>query len=211
MQLRFFAIALVLFSLALVADVRAQSLDDNQKYHNFVSQVRRIKRAIEDKDKIFPMEFYYCVKAYDELIATGVSPSTRMLPDDSLNVTGTVEEAKQRFCVDPEKQVDADWDAKQAPYKAVLKADKLRLMINENSRVIYSYALAGGKYTDDAKALAAARVWFLNIGAPSNEAQYCLNGGKRNSVRRYTFDAAHKLLGTTEKAYCGTPPASAYR
>ena len=34
---------------------------------------------------------------------------------------------------------------------------------------------------------------------PSNERQYCPGGGKRNSVCRYSFDAQHKLLGTTQK------------
>ena len=59
--------------------------------------------------------------------------------------------------------------------------------------------------------LAAASVWFLDVGAPSNERQYCPGGGKRKFVRRYSFDGQHKLLGTTQKEYCGDPPASAYR
>jgi hypothetical protein len=71
--------------------------------------------------------------------------------------------------------------------------------------------LPGGKYTDDAKLLAAAPVWFLDVGPPSNERQYCPDGSKRHSVRRYSFNAQHKLLGTTQKEYCGDPPASAYR
>ena len=69
----------------------------------------------------------------------------------------------------------------------------------------------GGQYTDDAKKLAAAPVWFLDVGAPSNERQYCPGGGKRKFVRKYTFDAQHKLTGTTQKEFCGDPPASAYR
>jgi hypothetical protein len=157
------------------------------------------------------MEFVYCLQSYEKLIAGGVPPSTRVPTGNSANLTGTLEEAKQKWCVDPEKKVDDDWNAKQAPYRSVLKGDKLRLVINQNSRVIYRYATAGGKYTDDPKVLAAASIWFLDVGAPSNEAQYCPNGGKRSSVRRYTFDPQHKLLGTTEKAYCGNPPASAYR
>ena len=110
----------------------------------------------------------------------------------------------------PEK-ADGRIESKHAPYKAVLKADKLGLVINEKTGIVYSYALAGGKYTSDAKQLAAARVWFLNIGRSTAETRICVNGGKLGSVRRYTFDANHKLLSTTEKEYCGTPPASAYR
>jgi len=204
-----FAMAVILSTFA--PSTSAQSLDDNQLYHNFLSQVRSIQRSVKDGDKIFPMEFVYCKDSYDKLIASGVSPSTRVPAGNSADLNGTLVEAKEKWCVAPEKSVNADWDAKQAPYKAVLKADKLRLAINQNSRVIYSYALAGGKYTDDPNALAAAKIWFLNVGAPSNEPQYCVGGGKRSSVRRYTFDTAHKLLSTTEKQYCGDPPASAYQ
>lgn len=203
--------AVAIFFSVFTSTTNAQSLEDNQLYYTFLSQVRSIKGSVETGDKIFPMEFVYCKDAYDKLIGSGVSPSTRFPADNAANFAGTLAEAKEKYCVAPEKTVNDNWDAKQAPYKAVLKADKLRLAINQNSRVIYSYALPGGKYTDDAKALAAAKVWFLNIGAASNEAQYCIGGGKRNSVRRYSFDVDHKLLSTTEKQYCGDPPASAYR
>lgn len=211
MRVLLFCIAMAVVFSGSAAAMKAQSLDDNQLYHNFKSEVRSIQNSLKDGKKIFPMEFHYCVKAYEKLIASGVSPSTRVLADDSLEWKGTVQENKEKYCVEPSKKVDEDWDAKQAPYKAVLKADKLRLVINENSRVIYSYALVGGKYTDDPKALAAARVWFTNIGRSTAETRVCVNGGKLNSVRRYSFDADHKLLATTEKEYCGTPPASAYR
>jgi hypothetical protein len=211
MRFFLFCFAMGVFFATFASAASAQSLEDNQLYYNFLSQVRSIKGSIEDGGKVFPMEFVYCLGAYDKLIASGVSPSTRFPADNSANLTGTLAEAKEKYCVAPAKKVDEDWDAKQAPYKAVLKADKLRLVINQNSRVIYSYALAGGKYTEDASALAAARVWFVNVGAASNDRRVCVNGGKLGSVRRYTFDANHKLLSTTEKEYCGTPPASAYR
>lgn len=206
-----FCFALIVATSAFVCPANAQSLEDNQNFYSFMSQVRPIRSSLEGGDKIFPMEFVYCLDKYEKLIASGVSPSARVGKYAELDWNATLAEIKEKYCVAPEKKVNEDWEAKQAPYKAVLKADKLRLIINENSRVVYSYALAGGKYTQDAKALAAARVWFLNVGPPSNEAQNCVSGGRRNTVRRYTFDANHKLLSTTEKAYCGTPPASAYR
>lgn len=201
--------AVVIFDAA--SSARAQTLDDNQHFYSFMSQVRSIRSSIEDGDKLFPMEFVYCLNKYEKLIASGVSPSVRVAKYAELDWNGTLGEIKEKYCVAPEKKVNEDWDAKQAPYKAALKADKLRLIVNEKSRVIYSYALAGGKYTSDAKALADARVWFLDIGAATNERRVCVNGGKLSSVRRYSFDANHKLLGTTEKEYCGDPPATAYR
>lgn len=206
-----FCFALIVATSAFVCPANAQSLEDNQHFYNFMSQVRSIRSSVENGTKIFPMEFVYCLDRYEKLIASGVSPATRVGEYAEINWNGALQDIKEKYCVAPEKKVNDDWNAKQAPYKAVLKADKLRLIINQNSRVIYSYALSGGKYTTDPKALAAARVWFLDVGAPSNEAQNCLNGGKRSTVRRYTFDAEQKLVSTTERNYCGTPPASAYR
>jgi hypothetical protein len=203
--MRAFLFCLALFTFSAVAS--SQSLEDNQLYYKFKSEVR----SIQQSENHVAMEFVYCVQAYEKLIASGVSPSTRVPADDSLDWKGTLAEIKEKYCVAPEKKMNADLAAKHAPYKAVLKGDKLRLVIDWKTGTVYEYALAGGKYTGDAKALAAARVWFLDVGAPSNEAQYCVDGGKRSSVRRYTFDAEHKLISTTEKAYCGTPPASAYR
>lgn len=204
-----FAMAVLFFCLASTPN--AQTLEDNQNFYSFMSQVRSIRSSVEDGDKIFPMEFVYCLDKYEKLIASGASPTARVGKYAEITWNATLGEIKEKYCVAPGKKVNEDWDAKQAPYKAALKADKLRLIINENSRVIYSYALVGGKYTDDAKALAAAKVWFLDIGAATNERRVCVNGGKLSAVRRYTFDVNHKLLGTTEKEYCGTPPASAYR
>lgn len=203
--------ALAAVCVAFTFCVSAQSLEDNQNFYSFMSQVRSIRSSIEDGDKIFPMEFVYCLDKYEKLIASGVSPTVRVGEYAEIKWNATLGEIKEKYCVAPEKKVNEDWDAKTAPYKAVLKGDKLRLVINENSRVVYSYALTGGKYTDDAKLLAAAKVWFLNIGTSTAESRICTNGGKLNSVRRYSFDANHKLIGTTEKEYCGTPPASAYR
>ncbi len=210
MRTAIFFFAMVL-ALPFAHNVSAQSLEDNQLFHNFMSQARSIRSSVEAGEKLFPMEFVYCLQGYEKLIASGVSPSARVAKYAELDWNGTLAEIKDKYCVAPEKKVNDDWDAKQAPYKTALKADKLRLIINENSRVIYRYALAGGKYTDDAKALAAARVWFLDIGRATNETRVCVNGGKLSKVRRFSFDVNHKLLGTTEKEYCGTPPASAYR
>ena len=207
------SMALVIITCALASAANAQSLDDDQNYKIFKGW------AINTQEpNPLPVMFDRCIEYYDKMIASGISPSTQVpeavmstydLP--RLHWKGTLKEIKENWCEAGKKKLAGAMDAEHAPYKAVLKADKLRLVLNEATGHIYRYALAGGKYTDDPKLLAAARVWFLNIGAPSNESQYCLNGSKRVSVRRYTFDAQHKLLGTTEKPYCGDPPAAAYR
>jgi len=157
--------------------------------------------------------FKFCLQAYDRMIASGVSPSTQVTEGEVSGIPwkGTVQEIKEKWCEAGLKKTTGDVAARHAPYKANLKADKLRLVIDETHGHVSSYALPGGQYTSDAKKLAAAPVWFLDVGAPSNERQYCPGGGKRKFVRKYSFDASHKLLGTTQKEFCGDPPASAYR
>jgi len=200
--------ALVVVSAALVTAARAQSLDDNKDYQAFQSWAIDTQQP----DPV-PNMFKFCIRSYDKMIASGVSPSTRVPEGEVRGIMwrGTVQEIKEKWCDAGLKKISDDVEARFAPYRANLKADKLRLVIDETHGGITSYALPGGKYTSDAKLLAAAAVWFLDVGPPSNELQYCPNGGKRHSVRRYSFNAQHKLLGTTQKEYCGNPPASAYR
>ena len=206
---------LALLVLLASGTAQAQSLEDNEHYSSFRSW------AIDTRSpNPVPNMFKFCIAAYDKMIASGVSPSTRVPestiagtgPDDPPIVwSGTVQELKEKWCEAGLKKTSDDVAKRHAPYKAALKNDKLRLVIDETHGHVSSYALPGGQYTDDAKKLAAASTWFLDVGAPSNERQYCPSGGKRKFVRKYTFDAQQKLTGTTQKEFCGDPPASAYR
>jgi len=193
----------------------AQSLQDNEHYSSFKSW------AIHTQEpNPVPNMFKFCIQSYDKMIASGVSPSTQVPPETLPGVRaddppivwrGTVKDLKEKWCEAGLRKTSDDVAKRHAPYKAALKNDKLRLVIDETHGHVMRYALPGGQYTDDAKKLAAASVWFLDVGAPSNERQYCPGGGKRKFVRRYTFDANHKLTGTNQKEYCGDPPAAAYR
>ena len=191
------------------ATALAQSaLESNEHYSSFRSW------AVSTQfPNPVPNQFKFCIQAYDKMIASGVSPSTRVPEGEHSGVPwkGTVQEIKEKFCDAGLKKTAGDVAARHAPYKANLKADKLRLVIDETHGHVRSYALPGGQYTGDPKKLAAAPVWFLDVGAPSNERQHCPGGGKRKFVRKYSFDGQHKLTGTTQKEYCGDPPASAYR
>jgi hypothetical protein len=214
MRVSTFWLLLVVAFAIFATSAQAQSLADNEDYRSFRSWAIHT----QEPDPL-PNMFKFCIESYNKMIASGISPSTQV-PEEVIPATykfprihfkGTVQEIKENWCEAGLKKTSDEVAARHAPYKAHLKADKLRLVIDETHGGVSSYALAGGKYTSDAKLLAAARVWFLDVGPPSNERQYCLSGGKRNSVRRYSFDAQHKLLGTTQKEYCGDPPASAYR
>ena len=209
-KMRFFLVcfALVVVMSVFGPSVSAQSLEDNEHYQTF----RSWAIDTQQPDPV-PNMFKFCIQAYDKMIASGVSPSTPVPEGEYGGIPwkGTVQEIKEKWCDAGLKKSTDEIAAEQAPYRANLKADKLQLVIDETHGGITSYALPGGKYTSDAKKLADAPVWFLDIGPASNELQYCPNGGKRNSVRRYSFNAQHKLLGTTQKQYCGDPPASAYQ
>jgi hypothetical protein len=199
----------------LVAPAQAQSLQDNQHYHAFKSWAKDTQYP----DPL-PNMFKFCIQSYDKMIASGVSPATRV-PEETMEGfrrtdppivwSGTVQEIKEKWCEAGLKKKTDEVGKRHAPYHAALKNDKLRLVVDSTHGHVKSYAMPGGQYTDDAKKLAAASVWFLDLGAPSNERQNCPSGGKRKIVRRYTFDAQHKLVSTTSKEYCGDPPASAYR
>jgi hypothetical protein len=143
-----------------------------------------------------------CVEAYDSLIASGVAPSHPMRFRDE---QGTVQTFKQKYCVDAAATAAKADEQRTAPYRAVLRGDKLAMATRSH------YATAGGDYSMDPTKLAAAPVWFDSVGAPSNEKQHCDRGGKRTIVRRYQFDASHTLTKRTEQEHCGEPPASAYR
>ena len=199
----------------VVAPAHAQSLDSNPQYLRFKTY------AVNTQFRgVVPNEYKFCIQEYDKLIASGVSPDTRV-PDEeiagqrhgdpSIPWKGTVREIKEKWCDAGLKKKTEDVASRHGPYRAALKNDKLRLVIDETHGHVMRYALPGGQYTDDAKKLAAASTWFLDVGAPSNERQNCPSGGKRKIVRKYTFDAQHKLLNTTSKEFCGDPPASAYR
>ena len=200
-----------------VAAAASPALDNNELYRDF----RKWAINTQYVDAFRHVnEYKFCTDAYEKMIASGVAPATRV-PDEKvtgkrhgdpdIHWTGTVQQIKENWCDAGLKKQTGGIAARQAPYRAHLKGDKLGLVIFENQNHVRSYALPGGQYTDDAKKLAAAPVWFLDVGAPSNERQTCPGGGKRKFVRRYSFDGQHKLLGTTQKEYCGDPPASAYR
>lgn len=201
-------LALVVVSFTFVPAAHAQDLEENEDYQSFRSWA--ISTQFPDP---VPNQFKFCIQSYDKMIASGIDPSTQVPEGTHSGVPwkGTIKEIKEKWCDAGLKAKSEDLAAKQAPYRANLKADKLRLVVDETHGNISSYALPGGKYTSDAKLLAAAPVWFLDVGPPSNELQYCPSGGKRHSVRRYSFNAQHKLISTTQKEYCGDPPASAYR
>src|ERR1044072_2874081 len=160
---------MVIISCAFVPAARAQSLEDNEHYQTFQSWAIDTQQP----DPV-PNMCKFWIQAYDKMIASGVSPSPRVPESEVRGIMwkGTVQEIKENWCDARLKKITGAVEARFAPSRATVTANKLRLVIDETHGGVTSYALAGGKYTSDAKKLADAPVWFLDVGRLSNELQY---------------------------------------
>ncbi len=116
--------------------------------------------------------------------------------------TGSVAESRQ-FCDQARKVGDVVKEKLEAPFRKVLKNDKLTLALEMRKEGYYLSASGGSNH--DPKALAAHDVWFeeWDHGTCSR--------GKVIQMIRHQFGKDQKLVKTSSHDYCGDPPASAYR
>lgn len=148
--------------------------------------------------------FANCLATYD---AAGLDPATRVpqrkirIGRDLVMWSGTLGELKAKYCEAGMTTITAELDRRAAPYRKVLKNDKLKMALGYDVTAVY--VLRGGDASMKPAKLAAARVWFDSTSAPSNEAQHCADGRRRTLVRKYEFDKQHNLTSTTMKEYCG--------
>jgi hypothetical protein len=174
--------------------------------------------SVEESGKIGGRKFYdtaifeKCVKGYDDLVKDGVPATTKVRdkkikgPDGGQMIwSGTIEDLRKKWCDVGLKQVQTEIDAKQAPYKKVLKSDKLSMALSTGT-----FYLPGGTTTSDPKKLADATVWFSDTVSVNSGRATCNGGAEIHVVHRYQFDATHKLVKTTDKEYCGAVPKNAY-
>lgn len=151
--------------------------------------------------------FASCTQVYDAAITAGVQPTERVpqrrirIGRDLVMWSGTLGELKAKHCDAPMADVQAEIAKRAAPYRKVLKNDKLKLALGYDVTAVY--VLPGGDRSMNPKKLAAARVWFDTTSAPSNEHQYCADGRRRTLVRKYEFDREHVLVKTTPSETCG--------
>jgi hypothetical protein len=169
------------------------------------------RAASRSADEVFPIK---CLEFYDKAIAAGHAPTTR-LPYEGLSFedpttgdafVGTIEEARKKFC-DAKAKKHLDEVAKQeAPYREVLKADKLQVALRHRDENLFG---PGRKNIDAPAQLASARVWFRETWYKEKS---CGNGASHPyHVERFEFDAGHKLVKQTTETFCGAPPKSAFR
>jgi len=144
------------------------------------------------------------------MIKAGISPEDkvleRMVNDNDGNPVrwaGTVGELRKKWCETGLAKANEKLDEQDAPFKKVLKADKLK-----DALLYRSFWLVGGRTTDDPKVMAKAKVLFTD----SSPSEYCLtNGAQVHVLTRLQYNAAHKLVKTTTSRHCGNPPAKAYK
>ncbi len=154
-----------------------------------------------------------CIEFYPEVIKDGVKPTTK-LPHEGVSFvdpktgdpfSGTVDEAQQRFCRPRADQAAADRAAAEAPYRKVLKNDKLEVALEG-----YHIYLAG--YVDpdgDPNLLAKANVWFAHSHYPD---EYCNHGADtKYQLVRWQFNAAGKITKKEVKKRCGEFQASDFK
>lgn len=165
-------------------------------------------------DGSFALEFFQsCTAAYAQLIKGGIPPTEKVLtvqitgPDQKpLVVAGAVEELRKKWC-DPGMAKAKELRSKrEAPYRRVLKGDKLKLAIEHGSLI-----LPGGLRTDDPAKLVLATVWFSDVQTFIEDREICKSGGTVHVVHRYQFNSEQILAASSEKTYCGSVPTSAYK
>jgi hypothetical protein len=144
--------------------------------------------------------YKWCLKSYDDAIAAGVPPTEEVTVRGT---TGTIEEIRNKWCQGGKAKFDEAEDKRTAPFRKVLKNDKLAMALKDADAIV----LPGGSGTDDPNKLAAAPVWFIDTSPP----EHCRDGRQLHRVHRYQFSADHKLRGTTDHDYCGAPPSSAFK
>lgn len=165
-------------------------------------------------DNTFDVRTYKnCIATYDKAIKAGMPPSEPVvarkqknpLDGSELLWTGTIESIKKTWCDAGIVKANAQQAVIEAPFRAVLKNDKLELALKQP---IDEWQLPGGAQVSAIAQLARAAVWFYNDRAHGDND---CDGEDPRILHRYEFDAAHHLLGHTSKDFCGDPPRKAYR
>lgn len=158
-------------------------------------------------------QFARCRETYDEMLKAGIAKTAKVqereiLAEDEtkLKWAGTVGELHKKYCVDPGKQAAGATADREAPYRKVLKADKLSMALTTGQ----FYVVGGGLVSAPGK-LAAAKVWFSDTQSANSDRKTCNGGQEIHTLVRYQFDAAHKLVKTTDSLHCGMPPAKAFK
>jgi hypothetical protein len=146
---------------------------------------------------------YYeqCLEHYKRALAAGV-PESELVTDDVTGEQATLKALADSKCKPGFEKLAAEEEARAAPFKKVLKNDKLRIGLRD-----FDFIYLPGRAKVTPASLAANNVWFEDVSGDAR----CANGLPQHTLHRYVFDANHKLAKTTDRQFCGEPPSSAFR
>lgn len=181
-----------------------------KSWEKWAIEAMRDNARVTNGQRIVTTYMENCLSTYDTMIKAGISPNDNVLEttvndNDGKPVrwAGTVGELRKKWCETGLAKANEKLDEKDAPFKKVLKADKLR-----DALLYRSFWLVGGGTTDDPKVMAKANVLFTD----SSPQEYCVgNGAQVHVLTRLQYNGAHKLLKATTSRHCGNPPAKAYK
>ena len=186
----------------------ARKACDAIEYAGKIKEVERwITMAAESDSVNNRAAFGHCLTTYADAIKAGIKPTDKVpqrrirIGHDLVTWSGTIEELKTKYCDAGMEKIQAELGKREAPYRRVLKGDKLSMALGFNATAVY--VLPGGDASMNPAKLAAGRIWFDSTSAPSNEAQSCVDGRRRTLVRKYEFNGQHVLVKTTQKEDCG--------
>jgi hypothetical protein len=149
-----------------------------------------------------------CLSTYDVMLKKGVPADAQVVAKQVNDASGkpvdwkgTVQELRVKYCDAGYKKAKAEQERRDAPYKKVMKGEKLQTALTY--RGVF---LAGGAGTDDPARMAAATVWFIDTEPPA----LCTNGTQKHVIHRYEFEG-DKLAKATDISTCGIPRAADFR
>ncbi len=159
-------------------------------------------------------QFARCKEKYAAMLKAGIPKTSKvqereLAKDDGitkLTWSGTVEQLQNKYCDAPARKNTSETASREAPFRKVLKADKLAMALTTGA-----FYVPGGKVSSDPATLAAATVWFSDTQSANSNRKTCNGGQEIHTVHRYQFDAEHKLVKTTDTYHCGKVPASAFK
>lgn len=170
---------------------------DALAYASKVADARRVLRyAIENGAA------EGCAKYWPDIVAAGVKTTTERLDLElgdygkTFRVAGTLEELKNKYCDGAIAERDSKKAAFEAPFRKALKNDKLGIFLDYRRE--HGIILAGGDDSEVPGKIAKARTWYTwRLG------QNCADGRTKYIVRRYDFDAEHRIAKQTVAEHCG--------
>ncbi len=152
--------------------------------------------------------FENCLSTYDQMLKKGVAADAQVVSrtvNDAarkpVEWKGAVKDLRAKYCDAGYTKAKQAQEKRDAPYKKVMKGEKLQTALTYRSAF-----LPGGFVADDPAKLAAATVWFID----TEPNELCPNGLQKHTIHRFEF-SGDKLGRSTNITTCGMPRAGDFK